>query len=62
MKWLWISCSWATFIIGYDSTGIVKETAPIAKWCVGKNINEVKQHYRKMGAIISPLEKINEQD
>jgi len=42
----WISTSYATFGIVAEN-GIVIETAPIAKWAIGKKIGYVLLYYDK---------------
>lgn len=53
LRWYWVSLPYATFLVGYGRLDlIVKETAPIAKWAVGKNVIDVLKYYNGKGATI----------
>lgn len=50
--WYWIGLKYATFGIRTENN-IVKESAPIGKWMVGKNLEEIKKWVvKKQGKII----------
>lgn len=57
MNTYWISLPYATFGIT-EQDGIVREAAPIAKWCVGKRLDTVLSYYRRKGAEIVRLEAL----
>lgn len=48
---VWISLRYATFIITI-SGGRVTDAPPIARWCVGKQADDVIRYFRKRGARI----------
>jgi len=54
MKWYYISVSWATFGIA-TKDGIVKITAPIGKWMLGKTFIFIKQWVTNKKGIIIKL-------
>lgn len=54
MVWYWINLSHATFGIA-SLGGQVIIAAPIASWCIGKDIKYVLSYYRLKGAEIVKL-------
>lgn len=49
MSWIWVSLPWATFGLRVED-GVVKEAAPIARWCIGRSEREVAAYWRRRGA------------
>jgi len=41
----WIDVNYATFGVVTDGAGVIVETAPIAKWTLGKHISYVRDYY-----------------
>lgn len=57
MSWYYIDTGYATFGIA-EKGGIIKITAPIGKWMIGKNIIFIKQWVKsKRGTIIKLEDK-----
>jgi hypothetical protein len=58
MKTYWISMDYATFALTEDK-GIVTTAAPIARWTLGKRIEQVLLFYTKKRAVIKILDYSN---
>jgi hypothetical protein len=56
----WIDVKYATFGI-VEENGIVVDTAPIAKWCLRKNIKFVLKYYteKKKANIVGIIDDCN---
>lgn len=47
MNMITVDTRYANFGVIYDTqTGVVLKTAPIAQWCIGKNIRYVIKYYK----------------
>lgn len=53
-RWIWVSLPYATFALA-SRDGRIVETAPIARWSLGKDESFVADFYRKKGAEFRPL-------
>ena len=53
-RFFWISMGYATF--GVESTnGVVTKAAPIARWMIGKTLEQIKSHLVKHKANVVEL-------
>lgn len=54
MTWYWIDIGYATFGVQSEN-GVVINSAPIAKWMIGKSLQEIKLWLKKKRAKIIEL-------
>jgi hypothetical protein len=56
MTTYWVSLSYATYLVDVSSGGVVTDSAPIARWMVGKRWTQCEQWARRKGARIETLD------
>lgn len=54
MRWAWVSLPHATFAVGVRD-GRVVDTAPIARWALGKSWRECASYWQRKGARFAEL-------